>query len=151
MTDDPRPTDGRDRADERDRAGEAVRRRVLGDDHVDRARATATSFTAPFHGYVTRAAWGEVWARPGLDLRTRSCLTLAILAALRCEQELAMHVAAAVRLGVTAEEIREVLLHATVYAGAPAGNAAFAVAARVLAELGVELPDPDRPDLGVAP
>jgi 4-carboxymuconolactone decarboxylase len=118
-----------------DRTGEATRRRVLGDPHVDRAQAGATPFTAPFQRYVTRAAWGEVWSRPGLDLRTRSCLTLAVLAALRCEQELAMHVAAAVRLGVTPEEIREVLLHTTVYAGAPAGNAAFAVAARVLDEL----------------
>jgi 4-carboxymuconolactone decarboxylase len=123
--------------DELDRAGEAVRRTVLGEAHVDRATAGATPFTAPFYEYVTRAAWGGVWARPGLDLRTRSLLTLAVLAALRCEQELAMHVAAAVRLGVTAAEIREVLLHATVYAGAPAGNAAFAVAARVLSELGL--------------
>jgi 4-carboxymuconolactone decarboxylase len=121
--------------DELDAAGERVRRTVLGDAHVDRAQSTTTEFTAPFQEYVTRAAWGQVWARPGLDLRTRSCLTLAVLAALRCEQELAMHVAAAVRLGVTVEEIREVLLHTTVYAGAPAGNAAFAVAARVLAEL----------------
>lgn len=120
------------------RDGEAVRRTVLGDAHVDRTAATATAFTAPFYEYVTRAAWGGVWARPGLDLRTRSCLTLAVLAALRCEQELAMHVRAAIRLGVTAEEIREVLLHATAYAGAPAGNAAFAVADQVLAELGVE-------------
>jgi 4-carboxymuconolactone decarboxylase len=77
-----------------------------------------------------------VWARPGLDRRTRSCLTIALLAALRCEHELAMHVEAAVRLGVTPEEIREVLLHTAVYAGAPAGNAAFAVAQRVLADLG---------------
>jgi 4-carboxymuconolactone decarboxylase len=122
-----------------DRAGEAVRRTVLGDAHVDRTRDTETSFTGPFYEYVTRAAWGGVWARPGLDLRTRSCLTLAILATLRCEKELAMHVEAAIRLGVTPAEIREVLLHTTVYAGAPAGNAAFAVAARTLAELGVDL------------
>jgi 4-carboxymuconolactone decarboxylase len=124
-------------SEELDRRGERTRRAVLGDAHVDRARADTTGFTAPFQQYVTRAAWGEVWSRPGLDLATRSCLTLAILATLRCEEELAMHVAAAVRLGVTAEQIREVLLHTTVYAGAPAGNAAFAVAARVLAELGV--------------
>jgi 4-carboxymuconolactone decarboxylase len=124
-------------SEELDRRGERTRRAVLGDAHVDRARAATTGFTAPFQQYVTRAAWGEVWSRPGLDLATRSCLTLAILATLRCEEELAMHVAAAVRLGVTAEQIREVLLHTTVYAGAPAGNAAFAVAARVLAELGV--------------
>jgi 4-carboxymuconolactone decarboxylase len=121
--------------DDPDRAGEAVRRTVLGDAHVDRATATATPFTAPLQEYLTRAAWGAVWARPGLDLRTRSLLTLAVLTAQRCEQELAMHVRAAVRLGVSREEIREALLHATVYAGAPAGNAAFAVAARVLGEL----------------
>jgi 4-carboxymuconolactone decarboxylase len=124
--------------DDLDRTGESVRRTVLGDAHVDRSRAGATPFTEPFYEYVTRAAWGSVWARPGLDLRTRSCLTLAVLAALRCENELAMHVEAAIRLGVTPAEIREVLLHTTVYAGAPAGNAAFAVAARVLAELGVD-------------
>lgn len=125
--------------DDLDRAGEAVRRTVLGDAHVDRSQTGATAFTAPFYEYVTRSAWGGVWARPGLDLRTRSCLTLAILAALRCEQELAMHVEAAIRLGVTPAEIREVLLHVTAYAGAPAGNAAFAAAARTLAELGVEV------------
>jgi 4-carboxymuconolactone decarboxylase len=125
--------------DDPDRAGESVRRTVLGDAHVDRSQAAATPFTAPFYEYVTRSAWGGVWARPGLDLRTRSCLTLAILAALRCEHELAMHVEAAIRLGVTPVEIREVLLHATAYAGAPAGNAAFAVAARTLADLGIEL------------
>jgi 4-carboxymuconolactone decarboxylase len=122
-----------------DEAGEQVRRTVLGDAHVDRAQADATAFTAAFQEYVTRSAWGGAWARPGLDLRTRSCLTLAVLTALRCEHELAMHVEAALRLGVTPEQIREVLLHATVYAGAPAGNAAFAVAARVLAEQGVTL------------
>lgn len=120
-----------------DRAGDAVRRAVLGDDHVDRASAAATPFSAPFQEYITRAAWGQVWARPGLDRRTRSCLTLALLTALRQEHELAMHVAAAVRLGVTPVEIREVLLHTAVYAGAPAANAAFAVAQRVLAELGI--------------
>jgi 4-carboxymuconolactone decarboxylase len=117
-----------------DATGDAVRRTVLGDAHVDTPRPP---FSEPFYEYVTGAVWERVWGRPGLDLRTRSLLTLAILAALRCEQELAMHVAAATRLGVTPEEIQEVLLHATVYAGAPAGNAAFATAARVLAELGV--------------
>lgn len=120
-----------------DETGERVRRRVLGDQHVDRAQAGATAFTGAFQDYVTRCAWGEVWGRPGLDLPTRSCITLAVLAALRCEQELAMHVEAALRLGVTAEQIREVLLHTTVYAGAPAGNAAFAIAARVLAAQGI--------------
>lgn len=113
--------------------GDEVRRAVLGDAHVDAPRPP---FTDPFYEYVAGAAWDQVWARPGLDLRTRSLLTLAVLAALRCEQELAMHVRAATRLGVTPAEIQEVLLHATVYAGAPAGNAAFATAAEALAELG---------------
>jgi 4-carboxymuconolactone decarboxylase len=117
-----------------DRVGELVRRAVLGDEHVDRAVADATPFTAPFHEYVTRTAWAQVWSRSELDRRTRSLVTLALLTALRAEAELAMHVRAAVRLGVTAEEIREVLLHTAVYAGAPAANAAFAVAARVLEE-----------------
>jgi 4-carboxymuconolactone decarboxylase len=131
-----------------DPAGQAVRRRVLGDAHVDRAAAATTPFTAPFQQYVTRAAWGGVWARPELDLPTRSLLTLAVLTALRCEEELAMHVAAAVRLGVTPAQIREALLHATVYAGAPAGNAAFAVAQRVLADLGMPGTEPDGPQPG---
>jgi 3-oxoadipate enol-lactonase/4-carboxymuconolactone decarboxylase len=119
--------------------GMAVRREVLGDAHVDRAVAATTPFTAPFQELITRYAWGEVWSRPGLDRRTRSCVTLAMLVALRCEDELAMHVRAALRNGLRPEEIREVLLHAAVYAGVPAANAAFAVAQRVLDEEGVEL------------
>jgi 4-carboxymuconolactone decarboxylase len=115
-----------------DRVGERVRRAVLGDEHVNRAAANATEFTAPFHEYVTRSAWGQVWSRSELDIRTRSLVTLALLTALRCEDELAMHVAAALRLGITPAEIREVLLHTAVYAGAPAANAAFATAAKVL-------------------
>ena len=101
---------------------------------MDRATAAATEFTAPFQEYITRSAWGQVWSRPELDRRTRSCVTVAVLAALRAHDELAMHVKAALRNGVTAEEIREVLLHTAVYAGAPAANSAFAVAARVLEE-----------------
>jgi 4-carboxymuconolactone decarboxylase len=122
-----------------DPVGEEVRRAVLGDEHVDRAIAATTPFTAPFQEYITEAAWGRVWSRSELDRRTRSMLTLAVLAALRSQEELAMHVAAAVRVGVTPVEIREVLLHTAVYAGVPAANAAFATAARVLQELG-ELP-----------
>jgi len=120
-------------------AGMSVRREVLGDEHVDRAVAGTTPFTAPFQEYITSAAWEQVWGRPGLDRRTRSMLTLALLTALRCEHELAMHVAAAIRVGVTPQEIQEVLLHTTVYAGVPAGNTAFAVAQRVLGELGVSV------------
>jgi 4-carboxymuconolactone decarboxylase len=123
---------------ELDRVGEQTRRAVLGDEHVDRSAANATAFTAPFFEYVTRTAWGQVWSRSELDRRTRCMLTLALLTALRADNELGMHVAAAIRAGVTPVEIREVLLHSAVYAGAPAANAAFAVAARVLQDLGVE-------------
>jgi 4-carboxymuconolactone decarboxylase len=114
--------------------GMQTRREVLGDEHVNRAIAGTTAFTADFQELVTRYAWGEVWARPGLDRRTRSCVTLGMLVALRSEEELAMHVRAALRNGVTATEVQEVLLHAAVYAGVPAANAAFAVAQRVLDE-----------------
>lgn len=122
--------------DEQLRRGDATRRAVLGDEHVDRSTSGATEFTAPFQEYVTRAAWGQVWSRPGLDRRTRSCITLAVLAALRCEAELALHVAGALRVGLSPAEIQEVLLQVAVYAGAPAANTAFAVAQRVLAEHG---------------
>jgi 4-carboxymuconolactone decarboxylase len=119
--------------------GMAVRRQVLGDAHVDRAVAATTPFTAPFQDFITRYAWGEVWSRPGLDRRTRSCITLAMLVALRSEDELAMHVRAALRNGLRPEEIGEVLLHAAVYAGVPAANAAFAISQRVLVEEGADL------------
>lgn len=121
---------------ELDPAGERVRRDVLGDEHVDRATAAATPFTAPFQEYVTRSAWGQVWSRPELDRRTRSLVTLALLTAQRAHEELAMHVKAALRNGVSAEEIREVLLHTAVYVGAPAVHSAFSVAAKVLDEVG---------------
>jgi 4-carboxymuconolactone decarboxylase len=114
--------------------GMAVRRQVLGDEHVDRARAAITPFTADFQDYITRFAWGSVWAREGLDRRTRSCLTLALLAALGRDGELEMHLRAALRIGVSPEEIGEVLLHTAVYAGVPAANSAFAIAQRVLEE-----------------
>jgi 4-carboxymuconolactone decarboxylase len=112
----------------------AVRREVLGDAHVDRAIAGTTDFTAAFQDFITRGAWGDVWTRPGIDRRMRSAVTLAILMTLRAEEELAMHVRAALRNGLTREEIGEVLLHSAVYAGVPAANTAFAVAQRVLAE-----------------
>src|SRR5918912_3863598 len=114
--------------------GMAVRRDVLGDAYVDRAVAATTPFTAAFQDLITRYAWGDVWAREGLDRRTRSCVTLALLAALRAHDELAMHVRAARRNGVTPDEIGEVLLHTAVYAGVPAANSAFAVAQRVLSD-----------------
>jgi 4-carboxymuconolactone decarboxylase len=118
-------------------AGMRVRREVLGDEHVDRASARATRFSQPFQDYITRSAWGEVWTRPGLDRRTRSAVTLAVLAALRAEDELAMHVRAAIANGLSPGEIAEVLLHTGVYAGVPQANSAFAVAERTLAELGL--------------
>ena len=119
-------------------AGMRIRRGVLGDAHVDRAIESTTEFTAPFQDFITRCAWGSVWARDGLDRRTRSCITLAMLTALGRENEIAMHVRAARTNGLTQQEIGEVLLHTAVYAGVPAANAAYAIAQRVLAE---EAPD----------
>jgi 4-carboxymuconolactone decarboxylase len=117
-------------------AGMAVRRQVLGDAHVDRAIAGTTPFTEAFQEFITRYAWGGVWTRDGLDRRTRSCITLAVLTALGHHDELAMHVRAALRNGLTPEEIGEVLLHTAVYAGVPAANSAFARAQAVLREDG---------------
>jgi 4-carboxymuconolactone decarboxylase len=116
--------------------GMAVRREVLGDAHVDRAVAATSAFTAPFQDFITRTAWGQVWSRDGLDRRTRSCITLALLTALQCHDELAMHVHAARRNGLTPDEIAEVLLHTAVYAGVPAANAAFKIAEAALADGG---------------
>ncbi len=118
--------------EERAGQGMRVRRAVLGDDHVDRAMASTTGFTAPFQDLITRYAWGEIWNRPGLSRAERSMITLTALAVLRQDEELAMHVRAALRNGLTAEQIQEVLLQVAVYAGVPAANRAFAVAARVL-------------------
>lgn len=115
-------------------AGMAVRRAVLGDEHVDRAIAKTTPFTQPFQDLITRYAWGEIWTRPGLDRRTRSCITLTALVAHGHLEELAMHVRAARTNGLTPDEIGEVLLQTAIYCGVPAANAAFAVAQRVLEE-----------------
>ena len=115
--------------------GMAVRRQVLGDEHVDRANAGRTPFTEDFQDFITRYAWGGVWTRPGLDRRTRSCITVAMLVALGRQEELAMHVRAALRNGVTRDELREVLLQTAVYAGVPAANTAFAIANRTLEEI----------------
>jgi len=114
--------------------GEAVRREVLGDRHVDAAFANADAFTGDFQELLTTYAWGEIWGRPGLDRRVRSVITLSILATLRAETELAMHVRAGLRNGLTPDEIKEVLLQVAIYAGVPAANTAFAVAQRVLRE-----------------
>jgi len=111
-----------------------IRREVLGDDHVDRAVESTTDFTADFQEFITRYAWGEIWARPGLDRRTRSAITQTALIALGRDHELALHVRAARRNGLTPEEIGEVILHSAVYCGVPAANRAFAVAQEVLDE-----------------
>lgn len=121
---------------ERARQGTQVRRAVLGDEHVDRAVATTTSFTEPFQDLITRYAWGDIWSRPGLSRAERSMITLAMLAALQHENELAMHVRAALRNGLSPQQIQEVLLQVAVYAGVPAANRAFAIAQRVLSEAG---------------
>ncbi|HVQ94946.1 MAG TPA: 4-carboxymuconolactone decarboxylase [Mycobacteriales bacterium] len=121
--------------DDRYERGMATRREVLGDAHVDRAVANTTEFTAPFQQLLTGFAWGGVWSRPGLDRRTRSCVTLAVLTALHCHDELAMHVRAAVHNGLTAAEISEVLLHTAVYAGIPAANTAYRIAQQTLTDL----------------
>jgi 4-carboxymuconolactone decarboxylase len=130
---------------ERARQGMTVRRAVLGDEHVDRAVATTTPFTAPFQDFITRYAWGEIWSRPGLSRPERSIVTLAVLAALQHENELAMHVKAAVRNGLSTQQIQEVLLQVAVYAGVPAANRAFAVAQRALTEAAPAAPPPRSP------
>jgi 4-carboxymuconolactone decarboxylase len=114
--------------------GMKARREVLGDEHVDRATNQTTDFDADFQRWITELAWGGVWARPGLDLRTRSLVTIAILAALGRE-ELELHLRAAPNTGVTPEEIAEALMHVGIYAGVPAAHAAFGVAKRVLSEI----------------
>lgn len=112
-----------------------VRRQVLGDQHVDRAVAATNELDADFQRFITETAWGAVWSRDDhLDRRTRSCITIALLTALRAEGELAMHLRAGLRNGLSAEEITEVILHTAAYAGIPAANAAMAVAKQVLTE-----------------
>jgi 4-carboxymuconolactone decarboxylase len=117
-----------------DDPGERTRREVLGDAHVDRAQASTSDFTRPFQAFISRYAWGDVWNRPGLDRRQRSMITLAAVTALGAEKEIELHVRGALNNGLAPEEIAEVLLHTAVYAGLPRGNAAFAVAQRVLEE-----------------
>jgi 4-carboxymuconolactone decarboxylase len=117
-------------------AAMAVRRKVLGDDHVDRAEAARTGFDAPFQDLIVDAAWGRVWAGPHWSLRQRSCVTLALLAALGHWEEFAMHVRATARTGATADDIRETLMHVAIYAGVPAANHAFKIARQTLAAMG---------------
>lgn len=115
-------------------AGMKMRRRLLGNDYVDQAEAAKTEFDTRFQQYITESAWGAVWSDPTIDLRTRSLLTIALLAALGHEKELALHLRATKQTGVGVEEVREALMHVAVYAGVPAANRAFAVAKKTLAE-----------------
>jgi len=130
MSTDPQRTEQQAHAD-----GMVVRREVLSDAHVDRAEATKDAFTAEFQDFITRYAWGEIWTRPGLDRRTRSAITITALVARGHENELAMHIRAALRNGLTPEEIKEVQLHSAIYCGVPAANSAFAIARKVLDEV----------------
>jgi len=114
--------------------GLQIRREIHGDAYVNRALDRRDEFTAPFQDFITRHAWGDVWARPGLDRRTRLLVTVALLCALRSHNELALYIRAALRNDVTPEELREVLLHTAVYAGVPAANTAFSLAQTILAE-----------------
>jgi 4-carboxymuconolactone decarboxylase len=119
---------------EQKRKGMEVRREVLGDAYVDQAEAGRTPLTEEFQDLITRYAWGEIWTRPGLDRRTRSCITVAMLVALNRNDELALHIRAALRNGVTEDELKEILLQTAIYCGVPAANCAFGVAAQVFAE-----------------
>ena len=118
--------------------GLAVRRSVLGDRHVDRAEVAATDFDQPFQELITEAAWGTVWSRPGLTKRERSIVTLALLAALGHDEEVAMHVRATANTGATREDICEAFLHVAIYAGVPAANHAFKIAKQVFSEMDAE-------------
>jgi 4-carboxymuconolactone decarboxylase len=122
--------------DERDRyqQGMSIRRRVLGDAHVDRAQNNRNEFNDEFQDLITRYAWGEIWSRPDLPQKTRSLVTVALMVALNRGDELAMHLRAAFRNGITRAEIKEVLLQTAIYCGVPAANSAFHIAEQVLAE-----------------
>ena len=120
---------------ERYKKGLEIRREVLGHDHVDRALAQVNEFNGPFQEFITRYAWGEIWERSGLTRRDRSLITLAMLVALNREAELRLHIRAAFRNGVTAEELRELLLQSGIYCGLPAANAAIRAAEEVISEI----------------
>jgi len=115
--------------------GMAVRKSVLGADHVARAEANKTAFDTDFQQFITESVWGDVWSRPGLELRTRQMITMAMLAALGRHEELAAHIRATRHTGVTPDEVKEIFLHVAVYAGAPAANSAYALAKRVYQEM----------------
>ena len=121
--------------DEKFEKGMQIRKSVLGEDHVARAEAAKSDFDADFQHFITETAWGSVWVRPGLEIKTRQLLTIAMLAALGKHEELALHVRATRNTGVTRNEVKEVFMLVAVYAGVPAANSAFAVAKRVYAEM----------------
>ena len=125
-----------DRPSERYAEGMATRRSVLGDAHVDRAEAAKTAFDAPFQELITEAAWGHVWSRPDWTKRERSMVTIALLAALGQDEEVAMHVRATANTGATPQDIREALLHVEIYAGVPAANHAFKIVKKAYEEMG---------------
>ncbi len=120
----------------RAKAGMATRRAVLGDAHVDRAEANKTAFDTDFQTFITEGAWGSVWSRPGLSRRERSMITIALLAALGHDEEVAMHVRATANTGASMDDVKEALLHVAVYAGVPAANRAFRVAKQAFREIG---------------
>ena len=122
---------------DRSETGMRIRRRVLGDAHVDCAEAGKTDFDAPFQQFITEGVWGSVWTRPGLTTRERSLITLALLAALGHWDEVAMHVRATANTGATPEDVREAMLHVAAYAGVPAANHALKVVRQTYAEMGV--------------
>ncbi|OAP36827.1 4-carboxymuconolactone decarboxylase [Sinorhizobium glycinis] len=124
-----------DNASDRYRQGMATRRAVLGDSHVDRAQSATTEFDQPFQELITEAAWGHVWSRPALTKRERSIVTIALLAALGQDEEVAMHVRATANTGATREDICEALLHVAIYAGVPAANHAIKIAKQVFGEM----------------
>ena len=119
-------------------AGMATRRKVLGDEHVDRAAARATALDADFQAFVTEGAWGSVWSRPGLTPRERSLLTLALLAAQGSDEELVLHLRATARTGASPADVLEAMLHVAVYAGVPRANHALKLAKETFAEMGLE-------------
>jgi len=119
--------------------GMAVRRKVLGDAHVDRANANKSDFDAPFQDMITEGAWGTVWKSDGLTLRERSIVTLALLAGLGNDGEIAMHIRATANTGATPQDIREAFMHVAIYAGVPRANHAFKIAKETYKEMGIEL------------
>jgi 4-carboxymuconolactone decarboxylase len=127
-----------DQAESRHAAGMATRRAVLGDAHVDRVEAAKTVFDAPFQELITEAAWGHVWSRPDWTRRERSIVTIALLAALGQDEEVAMHVRATANTGATPADMREALLHVAIYAGVPVANHAFRIVKQTYEEMGVQ-------------